>query len=134
MFGALDTSVSGMIAQRTRMAVLAANIANKDTILDADGNYSPFQRRMAIFAPGDPSTGSDQGVHVREIRLDDAPFMQRFEPGSPFADESGYVRYPNIDSTNETINAMAASRSYEANIAVAEATKSMIQSSLRLLA
>lgn len=133
MFGTLDVSVSGMIAQRTRMDVLSSNIANKDTILDADGNYSPFRRRLAVLAPGDPSRGSADGVHVRQIELDDAPFKKRFEPGSPYADESGYVEYPNIDSTHEMINAMSASRSYEANITVAEATKSMMQSNLRLL-
>ncbi len=133
MFGTLDVSVSGMIAQRTRMDVLSSNIANKDTILNADGNYSPFRRRLAVLAPGDPSRGSGDGVHVRQIELDDAPFKKRFEPGSPYADESGYVEYPNIDSTHEMINAMSASRSYEANITVAESTKSMMQSNLRLL-
>ncbi len=133
MFGTLDISVSGMIAQRTRMDVLSSNIANKDTIVDAEGNHNPFRRRLAILAPGDPSRGSEMGVHVKEIALDDAPFKLRLEPGNPFADESGYVKYPNIDSTHEMINAMSASRSYEANITVAEATKSMMQSNLRLL-
>ncbi|MEX0655187.1 MAG: flagellar basal body rod protein FlgC [Phycisphaeraceae bacterium] len=134
MFGSLDVSTSAMVAQRTRLEVISSNMANANSIYDADGNYAPFRRRMAIFAPGDPSTGSEQGVHVREIQLDDAPFRKQFDPNHPHADEAGYVKYPNIDSTMEQINALEASRAYEANITAAEATKAMIQSSLRLLA
>lgn len=134
MFGSLDISTSALVAQRTRMQVIAANLANKDAIYDAQGNYAPFRRRIAVFAPGDPSTGNDQGVHVHKILLDRAPFDLRYEPGHPNANQDGYVAYPNVDSSMEMINALEASRAYEANVTTAEATKSMIQTSLRLLA
>lgn len=134
MFGSLDISTSAMVAQRTRLEVISANIANANSIYDAEGNYAPFRRRMAIFAQGDPTTGRDEGVHVRDIQLDDSEFRKRLEPDHPHADEDGYVYYPNVDSTVEKINALEASRAYEANVTAAEATKSMIQSSLRLLA
>lgn len=134
MFGSLDVSTSALTAQRTRMEVISANLANSNSIYDADGNYSPFRRRIAVFSPGDPSTGSEAGVHVKEIALDDAPFRKEYDPDHPHADDAGYVNYPNVDSTMEQINAMEASRAYEANITAAEATKAMIQSSLRLLA
>ncbi len=133
MFGSLDISTSALVAQRTRLEVIAANMANKDAIYDAQGRYAPYRRRIAIFAQGDPATGQDQGVHVKEIMLDPAPFLKRYEPGHPNADQQGYVQYPNIDSSMEMINAMEASRAYEANVAAAEATKSMMQTSLRLL-
>ncbi|MEX0745786.1 MAG: flagellar basal body rod protein FlgC [Phycisphaeraceae bacterium] len=134
MFGALDTSTSALVAQRTRLEVISSNVANANTIYDADGNYSPFQRRIAVFAPGDPSSGRDEGVHVRDIMFDDAPFRQEFDPNHPHADEQGYVNYPNIDPVMEQVNALEASRAYEANITAAEATKAMMQASLRLLA
>lgn len=138
MYGALDISTSGMIAQRTRLEVISANIASRDAILDADGNYSPFRRRVVYFSPGDPSAttaaGRSRGVHVKEIGLDPAPLTPRYEPGSPHADAGGYVYYPNIDPVVEQINALSASRSYEANVAAAETTKQMFQSVLRLLA
>lgn len=134
MFGSLDISASALVAQRTRLETIAANMANKESILDANGNYSPYRRRFTVFAPGDPSSGSNNGVHVQEIMLDQSPLQRRHEPESPFADAQGYVNYPNIDSAMEMINALDASRAYEANITVAEATKSMMQTSLRLLA
>lgn len=134
MFGALNTSTSALVAQRTRMETIAANMANANSIYDAQGNYAPYRRRIPVFAAGDPSTGSDRGVHVQKIMLDDAPLRKVLEPGNPHADSEGYVYYPNIDSTVEKISALEASRAYEANITAAEATKSMMQASLRLLA
>lgn len=134
MFGSLDISASGLVAQRTRLDVIASNVANRNSIVDADGNYSPFRRRLALFSPGDPSSGRQQGVHVQEIRLDDSPFLRKYEPDSPYAAEDGYVEYPNIDPMMEMVNAIDASRAYEANIAAAEAAKTMMQNSLRLLA
>lgn len=137
MYGALDISTSGMIAQRTRLETISANIANRDTFLDENGNNNPFKRRIAMFAPGDPSSGSSEGralgVHVRSIEAEDG-FDLRFEPGNPYADAQGYVKYPSINSTFEQLNAFQAQRSYEANVVVAEATKQMMTQALRLIA
>lgn len=134
MFGTLDISTSGLVAQRTRMEVIAANLANRDSIYDAQGNYSPFRRRIAVFAPGDPETGRSQGVHVRSILLDRSPLQPRYEPENPHADANGYVQYPNINPVMEQVSAIEATRAYEANVTAAEAAKQMIQTSLRLLA
>ena len=134
----LDVSVSGMIAQRTRLEVAIANLANKDTIEDGDGNYAPYQRRFAVLSSGDPSATSGEarlrGVHVSSIEVADEPPAMRWAPDSPWANEDGYVGYPNIDSMTETINAMDAQRAYEANLAAAEATKAMVAQALRILA
>lgn len=134
MFGSLDTSVSALLAQRTRLNTISANLANQNSITNARGEYEPYRRRVPVFAPGDPSTGNQRGVHVREIMLDDAPLQQKFMPDHPFADEDGYVGFPNINSTVEKINALEAIRSYEANINAAEATKTMMQQAMRLIA
>jgi len=134
MFGSLDISTSALVAQRTRLEVISANLANAESVADADGNYAPFRRRIPMFAPGDPSTGRAEGVHVSKIALDDSPFRAKHEPGHRFADADGYVFYPNIDPAMEMVNALEASRAYEANITAAEATKTMLQASLRLLA
>lgn len=133
MFGSLDVSTSALVAQRTRMDAIASNIANKDTIYDAQGNYSPFRRRIAMFSQGDPTSGSKNGVHVKEITLDDAPFRMKHDPTHPNADSDGNIYLPNIDTSVEMINAIEASRAYEANITATDATKQMLQASLRLL-
>lgn len=134
MFGALDTSTSALVANRVRMDTIAANMANLNTIDDGSGNNVPFRRRIAILQQGDPTTGSAMGVHIEEIAEDKAPFQLKYEPNNKLADEDGYVKYPNINPIFEQVNALEVSRAYEANIQAAEATKAMLQASLRLLA
>lgn len=134
MFGSLDVSASALVAQRTRLETISANIAGAQAIENAGGSYEPFRRRIAVFAQGDPASGKADGVHVREI-LHQPSFTEKYEPGSPYADpDTGMVKYPDISPEVEVINAMAAFRAYEANVTAAEATKSMMQASLRLLA
>ncbi len=133
LFGALDISSSGLVAQRQRMTAIAGNLANIETILNAEGEYEPYRRRIPMFSPGDPSSDSSQGVHLSGIMVDESPLQMRYEPDSPWADEQGYVGYPDISLVIEQMNAMEASRAYEANITVAEATKSMYSIALEIL-
>lgn len=134
MYGALDISTSGLVAQRTRLDLISANLANKDTILDADGRYAPFRRRFALLGAGSPGDDDGLGVQVRSIETDDAPPLMKYEPDSPYADKDGYVGYPNVSTVVELMNAMEATRSYEANITAIEATKSMFAAALQILA
>jgi len=139
MFGALDISTSALVAQRTRMDAIAGNVANASTPAAPDGQAGPYQRRVVIFAPGNPAAGRGApGVHVAGVVKDSSPPTMRYEPGHPLAAEQGkwkgYVAYPNVDLSIEMINALEAARAYEANVTVMGVTKGMISSALRLLA
>jgi flagellar basal-body rod protein FlgC len=134
MYGSLDISTSALMAQRTRLDIISSNIANVNTILNADGEHEPFQRRFALLAAGDPDRGSPLGVHVADVEIDQSEPRLVYEPGSPYANADGYVAYPNVDVVTEQMNAMEAARAYEANIAAIEATKSMISVALQILA
>lgn len=142
MYGALDISTSGMLAQRARMTAIAANIANRNTIIDAEGNVNPYRARRVNFAPGDPSakteSGKELGVHVAAIEIDQGEFNYRYDPSSPYALKSGkwqgHVPEPNVNPVIEQLNALEASRAYEANVVAAETTKQMMAQALRLLA
>ncbi len=138
MFDVLDMGASGLQAQRTRMDTIAQNIANANTTRNALGEPIPYRRRFAMFAPGQPGNADKPGVRVSEIKLDESPFAKRFEPGHPDAIKSGpdtgYVLYPNVDLAVEYVNALEASRAYEANVTMMEVSKSMLNASLRLIA
>ncbi|MBL8885817.1 MAG: flagellar basal body rod protein FlgC [Phycisphaerales bacterium] len=142
MYGALDISTSGMTVQRARMASIAANIANRSTILDEKGNVNPYRARQVVFAPGDPQASSPEGralgVHVAGIQINQGEFNYRWDPTNPYAikkgEKTGYVPEPNINPVIEQLNAMEASRAYEANVVAAETTKQMMAQALRLLA
>ena len=142
MYGSLDISVGGMVAQRTRLNTIAANIANSNATRDADGNLSPFKRKIAVLMSGDPGARNGRarelGVHVKAIVEDQGKPRLRWAPNHPDAQpegspDAGYVRLPNIHGPTEQINAMEAQRAYEANLAVADAFKSMVSQALRLL-
>ncbi|MEE8169911.1 MAG: flagellar basal body rod protein FlgC [Phycisphaerae bacterium] len=132
MFGALEAGTSALVAQRIRMDTIAGNVQNVSTTQRADGEPGPYRRRVALFATGD---GRGQpGVHVAEIIEDPSPLRRVHEPGHPMADSEGYVWYPNVDPSVEMVNMIEAARAYEANVTAMEVTKSMMASTLRLLA
>ena len=136
MFGVLDISTSGLVAQRIRMDTIAGNIANAQATRRADGVPGPFKRRMVLFATGDGRGGP--GVHVEKVVEDPSRGNLVWEPSHPDAIGSGpnkgYVEYPNVDYPTEMVNAMMATRAYEANITAMTVTKDMMSSTLRLLA
>jgi flagellar basal-body rod protein FlgC len=135
MFGSLDISTSALIAHRTRLDTISANIANARSIVNQQtGRYEPYQRRIVALGAGDPASGDAQGVHVASITLDPAPPRLEYDPFSEFANADGYVGYPNVNVVVEQMNAMEAARSYEANITAVEATKSMMSVALQMLA
>ncbi len=133
MYGLLDVSASGMIAQRTRLTVATANLANMHTLTGPDGSYEPYRPRSVVLGVGDPERNNSQGVHVADIAISDAPLTPKYEPGNKFADSDGFVGYPDIHPEIELVNAMEATRAYEANVAAAEATKTLVTLALSLL-
>lgn len=134
MYGSLDVSTSGMIAQRTRMEVVASNIANANSIENEFGEYEPYLRRAAMFSPVSGRDGAGIGVEVSDIEIQEGSTRPEYRPEHPYADESGYIQVPDIDPTVEWVNGLQASRAYEANIVAAETTKNMMAQALRLLA
>jgi len=139
MYGSLDVSTSALRAYRTQLDVIAGNIAMKDAVRFVDGEAIPYRRRVALFSSGDPSGGRQApGVHVSEIAEDTTPFGLRWDPGHVHAikagKEKGYVRISNVDYHTEMVNALTAARAYQDSATVIEMSKSMAQSTLRLLA
>jgi flagellar basal-body rod protein FlgC len=134
MFRTLDISTTGLVAQRHRMDTIAGNIANVNSTRDDQGNLSPFQRRLVRFQAEDGANpGSGQGVKF-QIDVDrDTPARKVSSPGHPDADADGNVAYPNINLVTEFVNAVEASRAYEANVGAIDITKSMLQQTLKLL-
>lgn len=132
MFDALDIPASALLAQRARMDTIANNMANSDTV--GTKSEEPYRRRFVVFSPGTATDPNAAGVHVKSIEQDQSAFRKVHDPGHKYADEDGYVRYPNVEPTIEMVNMISASRAYEANVTMMETLKAMINSTLRLLA
>lgn len=128
----LAISASGLSAQRLRMNLISSNLANANTTRMEDGE--PYRRKDVVFegAPsdfqsvlGDEMDAAGRGVKVLGIVEDNAPFIEKFDPGHPDADENGYVRLPNVNVVEEMVNMISASRSFEANATAVRTTKDM---------
>ncbi|MEI7877389.1 MAG: flagellar basal body rod C-terminal domain-containing protein [Planctomycetota bacterium] len=132
MFGMLDISTSALVAQRTRLDAIAANLANADVKVDPN-SPNAFSERVVEFATGDPESGDPMGVHVAAITPRKA-FRSVQAPNDPSHDANGNVWYPNIDPVTQQANAMVASRAYDANLAAIDATKAMFDAALRIIA
>jgi flagellar basal-body rod protein FlgC len=134
MFDALDIPASALLAQRAQMDTIAANMASAEVAGNTKAGIEPYRRRFAVLASGQPGNPAAPGVHVQSIELDQSAFRRIREPGHRYADQDGYVEYPNVEPTIEMVNMITASRAYEANITMMETVKAMITSTLRLIA
>lgn len=130
-------SASGLSAQRLRLNIIAENVANAQTTRTPEGG--PYKRRDPVFAAmpfkemlGAELAAGNTGVAVERIQTDGRPPRMQYEPTHPDANADGYVAMPNIDVVTEMVNMMSASRSYEANVSVLNASKSMALQDLEL--
>jgi flagellar basal-body rod protein FlgC len=124
---AIDTSASGLSAQRRRLEVIARNLANAETTRTPQGG--PYQRQLVVFSQQLEQAG---GVEVAEVTTDPSPGRTIYQPGHPDADERGYVTLPNVNVMEEMVDMIGATRSYEANVTALNATKSMVRKALEL--
>jgi len=76
-----------------------------------------------------PNTGAF-GVRVAGIAEDQGLGRVMYEPTHPDANEHGYVRYPDVDTSQELVKLLEAKRIYEANAAVFQTAKSILRASL----
>jgi flagellar basal-body rod protein FlgC len=140
MFSALDISTSALVAQRTRLNAISGNIANMSTTHNEAGERVPYQPRYVVFQTDDSiqGPGGAPGVKVSSVEISKVEPNWKYQPNHPDAmrqgEHKGSVAYPNIDMTTEFVDALEASRAYEANIGVMEVTKSLIQQTLKIIA
>ena len=148
IFSSINIAASGLSAQRTRLDVISNNIANVDTTRTAEGG--PFRRSRVIFRPKVqepywrspflPETmdnGLGKGVRIVEIDKDlDGDPKLVYDPTHPDAiktgPQKGYVEMPNVNIVEEMVDMISASRSYEANVAVVNGSKSMFMKALEI--
>jgi len=136
MFSNLDVSTSGLVAQRARLNAISSNIANMSTTRNENGQPEPYQPRFVTFQTDNSisTPGGGAGVKIGSVEHSNEPPKMKYEPGHPDADARGFVRYPAVDMTSEFVDALEATRAYEANIGVIEVSKNMADQALRIIA
>jgi len=121
----LDITSTAMTANRFWLERISNNLDNANSTRSVDGG--PYQREVPIFSEIlSQETGPQGGVESTGIFKDPAPFPQVYNPGHPDADARGFVRMPNVNVVHEMVDMITASRTYQANITVSSAAKTMM--------
>jgi len=155
-----DISGYGLSAQRVRVNTISENIANAQTTRTEEGG--PYRRKEVVFKAidfneqfnkalngmtktagyEDPLDEGEEGqkanpaimsVIVDKISRDDREPKMKYDPSHPDADADGYVAYPNINPVIEMADLVEATRSYQANVAAFESSKTMANAAISLL-
>lgn len=150
IFHGMNTTGSALTAQRLRMDIISSNMANAETTRGrlVNGEWEPYRRKTVELtaqegagafasqlsaAIGSSSKMTGNGVKVTEVLEDNVtPFKLSYDPTNPDANEDGYVQLPNIDPLREMTALMSATRSYEANVTVFNANKSLLMKTLEI--
>lgn len=137
----LDISGSALTSERYRMNIILQNISNADTIGTEDKD--PYRRKQVIFEER-PLTFDEEltsaqrnrvksgGVRITKIVENQRDFKPVYDPTNPNANEDGYVMYPNVDTTEERVDLLAASNAYTANLTALGVVKAMTMKALEI--
>jgi flagellar basal-body rod protein FlgC len=130
LFNVFDVAGSAMGAQSQRLNVVASNIANAES---TDGpNGQAYRAKQVEFMTQSMGSKSATGVKVAQVVEDSSPLRKMYSPAHPKADEKGYVEMPNVNVVDEMVNMLSASRSYQTNVDVMNAAKSMLAKTLTI--
>lgn len=145
IFHSINTTASALTSQRLRMDVISSNMANVDSTRATmvNGEWVPYRRKSVVLEPKENGFSSflnvamnkgevGNGVKVSRIVEDDTPFKAVYDPEHPDANEQGYVQMPNVDPLREMVDLISATRSYEANVTVLNASKGMLMKALEI--
>lgn len=141
MFNSINVSASALNAEKTRIDIITKNIANAKTTKSTGG--TPYRRQMVVFEENRRNSFekhlnkhindvNNGGVKISKIVEDDTPFKLVYEPGHPDADETGYVKMPNVDTVKEMVDLISAQRAYDSNVTAVNTSKAMLMKALEI--
>jgi flagellar basal-body rod protein FlgC len=125
-------AASGLRAQSTHMRVIAENIANANSTATITGG-EPYRRKVPTMTSQFDKELDATIVKAGNTVPDMTDFRTQFDPGNPAADKQGYVKLPNVNPLVEIMDMREAQRSYEADLTVMDASKSMLSRTVDLL-
>ena len=132
LYRVFDIAGTGLTAQALRLNTTASNIANAESV--SSNLDTTYRGRHPVFAAEFDNAMSEQGAGVKVLGVveSDAPLNKEYNPSHPLADENGFIYKPNVNVMEEMANMISASRSYDANVQVADAAKQMLSRTLTL--
>jgi len=135
LIAGIDITAGALNAQKTRLDIVAQNIANAQTTRTPNGG--PYMRQVVSFESelirregvAGPAL---QGVKVATIGTDRTPGQSVYNPQHPDAGSDGMVTMPNVNLSYEMVDLITASRAYEANLSVVKNARQMAMKTLEI--
>jgi flagellar basal-body rod protein FlgC len=131
LLSGIDVTTDALSAQKTRLDIVAQNIANAQTTRTPDGG--PYKRQVVSFETEllKQTNGSSlQSVKVGSISPDPTPGDMVYNPQHPDAGANGMVAMPNVNVAYEMVDMITASRAYEANLSFVKNARTLAQKTL----
>jgi flagellar basal-body rod protein FlgC len=125
-FDAIGIAGTGLTLHRKWLDAISDNMANINTAKPTDG--AAFQARYIVAQEGEGVSGA----YVAGAAYGSAEGRLVYEPDNPVADEKGYVRYPDIDLSEQMGALIMAQRGYQANAGVVDRAKETYQAALQI--
>jgi len=134
-FKVFDIAGSGMSAQSVRLNTVASNLANADSV--SGDPATTYKARHPVFEAVRANVAGKFGdanaaVKISSIMQSNATPNQRYEPGNPLANSEGFVFAPAVNSIEEMVDMISASRAYQNNVEVMNTSKELLMATLRL--
>jgi len=133
LFNVFNIAGSAMSAQTIRMNVTASNMANIDSVSSSTGET--YRARHPVFETiysDSMRDGMSNGVRVSGIIESQGQLRKEYQPNHPKADDDGFIFYPNVNSIEEMTNMMSATRSFQNNVEIINASKQMLLRTLSM--
>ena len=128
----LRISAAGLKTQGTRLRVISENVANADSLPQSPED-KPYRRKVVTFKTELDRSSGINTVRVDKVQADKSEFKKRYDPNHPGANDEGYVLKPNVNTMIEMMDMREAQRSYEANLNVIKASKTMLNEAINIL-
>jgi len=133
LISGIDVTADALEAQKTRLDIVAQNIANAQTTRTASGG--PYQRQIVSFETElvrQSGGGSLQSVRVSSVTADPSAGEKVYNPQHPDAGADGFVAMPNVNLASEMVDLVTASRAYEANLSFAKNARQLAEKTLEI--
>ena len=133
LISGIDVTAGALAAQKTRLDIVAQNIANAETTRTPEGG--PYQRQVVSFETELIKQRRRPGPRCRRVQVagittDPTPGQQIYDPHHPDAGADGMVTMPNVNLAYEMVDLITASRAYEANLSFAKDAKELAMKTL----
>ncbi len=123
-----------MSAESVRLNTTSSNLANANSV--SSSAEETYKARHPIFAAVLESASYNREdsvpVQVKGIVESERPLTAEYNPDHPMANAQGFIYKPNVNVIEEMANMISASRSYQNNVQVADASKQMLMKTLQM--